>query len=475
MKNNISSKEAYFKRPNNTMTLEAWENYKKDNPKSEYIGETCWVIHDSMIARGKPAVDSMVIIKALLSELNIEFVLDVDHLEITSDLSGQTIIVLDIESDDLLFQLEKAGATVVYITSNANYSNLIPDRYFNMYPENYDSTDFPATDKRTLFSGKNIIAKYINFYEYKNNLFSTRLYNIIKEISSMQISKVLMNPPYDGNLHLKVLETTLKAVRFNNPQCEIVSVQPARWLEDPLAEYKQGSDYKKYKNTIVNKISSVQLVSIMDASLKFNIGAPCDLGIYTFNNTKNFSGLYSELALSIVKKVTTKKFKSLFDVQEKEALDGWRVELKNQIQEGNHNAGSAESSKKAPVKVCLGPYFNGYDTNNVFWSLGRSKNQHTRPEGSAFPLSTQFTTELEATNFVKSCQTEFYKNLIHLLKCDINIPLRFLPYMEDYSKVWTDEDYCEFFGLNEEEAEFMCRTVDDYRVKDFINYISLEE
>ena len=47
--------------------------------------------------------------------------------------------------------------------------------------------------------------------------------------------------------------------------------------------------------------------------------------------------------------------------------------------------------------------------------------------------------------------------------------------MEDYSKVWTDEDYCKFFDLTKEESEFMCRKVDDYRVKDFINYINLDE
>ena len=65
------------------------------------------------------------------------------------------------------------------------------------------------------------------------------------------------------------------------------------------------------------------------------------------------------------------------------------------------------------------------------------------------------------------------------------MPLRFLPYMGDelnpttgltgYKTIWTNEDYCKFFGLTEEESEFMCRKVDDYRVKDFINYINLDE
>ena len=62
----------------------------------------------------------------------------------------------------------------------------------------------------------------------------------------MKINKVLMNPPYDGSLHLKVLENVLTNILSLNSAAEVVSVQPVRWLEDPLAEYKQGSDYKDH-------------------------------------------------------------------------------------------------------------------------------------------------------------------------------------------------------------------------------------
>ena len=90
-----------------------------------------------------------------------------------------------------------------------------------------------------------------------------------------------------------------------------------------------------------------------------------------------------------------------------------------------------------------------------------------------FADSIKFNTIEEATNFYLSCNTKFYRRLVHLFKFDVNTPLRFLPYMEDYSKVWTDKDYCKFFGLTKEESEFMCKDIDDYRSKDFINYITL--
>lgn len=83
----------------------------------------------------------------------------------------------------------------------------------------------------------------------------------------------------------------------------------------------------------------------------------------------------------------------------------------------------------------------------------------------------KFRTEREAKNFETSCCTNFYQNIVYLLKCDMHSPLKFLPWMEDYSNAWTDEDYCRFFGalgMSTECQRWMCREVYDYRVKDFI-------
>jgi hypothetical protein len=466
----ILSKDTYFNKRDLKYTLADWEAFKVANPRSEYTSEVCWALHDSMIERNKPATDSMAIIKLLLKELNIEFVASRNSLKITSDLSGQTIMVLDIESDELLEQLEAAGATVIYITSNVNYGWKVPEMYFDMYPENYSSNDFPAVDKRNLFTGKNIIVKYVNFYDYKNDL--NKLYNIIKEIN-MQINKVLMNPPYNGNLHLKVLDTTVKAVRQNNPNCEVVSIQPARWLEDSTAPYKSGSDYKAYKDSIFNKLSKLQLVDATTSCKAFNIMNSTDLGIYTFN--LEHTAITINLQETLVSKLLTKILdgRVLKERVETKAVAGYRCEVKEMASgTGGHNLGNFDSSKIADVNIIWGPYSDGYTKDGKFFTETRQKNQFTK---SYFAYSILFTTLDEADNFYKSCNTKFYRRLVQLLKWDVHVPLSFLPYMEDYSKVWTDEDYCKFFDLTEEESEFMCRTVDDYRVKDFINYISLED
>lgn len=477
----ISSKETYFKRPNNPMTLEDWNNFKLANPRPEYLGETCWSLHDSMILRGKPADDSA-IVKTLLKEVGIEFEQHVDYLKITSDLTDKDVLVVEIECDELLEQLSAAGARVLYITSNVNYGVKVPEKYFEMYDDSaYDTNDYPATDKRNMFTNKNIIVKYINFNDYKKKgLYYIFLQNTLKE-HNMKIDKVLMNPPYDGSLHLEVLEATLKAVRETNTACEVASVQPVRWLEDPLAKYKQGTDYKKYRDSIVNKISKLQLVDPDTASYKFGIGLNCDLGIYTFNNTKIDINLFTIDVETLLNKINKKITVSIKDVVEQNKIDGVRVELHEMLLAATGEKGgqslSAKTNMVAMVNLRNNAVFeNGYNINGIYWTEdGRAKNGSSKINGATFPYSILFNTLEEANNFVKSCRTEFYKNLIHLLKFNAHTPFSALPYMKDYSKVWTDEDYCKFFGLTEEESEFMCRKVDDYRVKDFINYINLDE
>ena len=469
----ISSKETYFKRPNNPMTLEDWDNFKLANPRSEYLGETCWSLHDSMILRGKPADDSA-IIKTLLKEADIEFEQHVDYLKITSDLTGKDILVVEIECDELLEQLAAAGARVLYITSNVNYGVKVPEKYFEMYDDSaYDTNDYPATDKRNMFTNKNVIIKYINFNDYKKKgLYYIFLQNALKE-HNMKINKVLMNPPYDGSLHLEVLEATLKAAKETNAECEVVSIQPARWLEDPLAEYKQGSDYKKYKQTLIDNISKLQLVDATTACKAFNIMNSTDLAIYTFNTTRTEIKItvQDNLINKLYSKIST--MTTLHDKLDQNVVDGFRCEVKKLTSgTGGHNLGDYDSSKVADVNIVWGPYTDGYTKDGNFFTAGRQKNQFTK---DYFANSIKFNSLDLANNFYLSCNTNFYRRLIHLFKWDVNVPLRFLPYMEDYSKVWTDEDYCKFFDLTEEESEFMCKKVDDYRVKDFINYINLDE
>ena len=106
-----------------------------------------------------------------------------------------------------------------------------------------------------------------------------------------------MNPPYLKNLHLKILELVCS---FSS---KVINISPIRWLQDPLAKYKQNSDYSNFEDTISKKIEDIEFVkadvaeSLLDASFSMN------LGIYTIGNG-GFD--YKQYANTIVDKMVSK-------------------------------------------------------------------------------------------------------------------------------------------------------------------------
>lgn len=55
---------------------------------------------------------------------------------------------------------------------------------------------------------------------------------------------ILMNPPYDKNLHLKIVEQSIPMLTDDGI---LVNLSPIRWLQDPLAKYKKNRDWYKFK------------------------------------------------------------------------------------------------------------------------------------------------------------------------------------------------------------------------------------
>ena len=82
-----------------------------------------------------------------------------------------------------------------------------------------------------------------------------------------------MNPPYNGNLHLQILEKVIPMAD------EVVNISPVRWLQDHLAKYKKNSDYIKYEESISKKIDSCEIIKSDIANKLFDISFG-DLGIY---------------------------------------------------------------------------------------------------------------------------------------------------------------------------------------------------
>ena len=260
--------------------------------------------------------------------------------------------------------------------------------------------------------------------------------------------KIIMNPPYNGNLHLKILQEAMKHGD------EIVNLSPIRWLQDPLAQYKKNSDWFRFED-IREKIADIDVISGIDAQSLFNAGFLSDLGIYRI--TEN--GGWKRKENTIIEKIINKGYKTLKDVIEENKVDGWRVRVSemrpapsfapNSNVYINFTYYTTSSIRSWVYKDGFTPDGKTYWTEHNTVKGSRDKSQ----VGDFIPLSIHFNTQEEAVNFENSTKTKFHRYMISKMKTDAHFPFKFVPYLGDYTHPWTDEMLYEYFGLNEEEIK----------------------
>lgn len=248
-----------------------------------------------------------------------------------------------------------------------------------------------------------------------------------------------MNAPYSGNLHLKILSHLISEY----PEAEIVNLSPIRWLQDPLAEYKKNSDYKKYEN-IRECISSLNVITGKEAQSYFGNVMGMDLGIYhiTKNGGWDSKSLWNSLLVKVYEK--NKEFLKDFDYNKK---DGWRVRVSTIC--GGKSGGSGERHFVRQTQKLLA--FHDGQKNGKWWHEYFQKNQYSKIT-EEIPTSFKFDSEDEAENFInvmtktKLGQWYYDKNVV-----DVHIHNYMFIFLPDYTHPWTDADLYDYFRLSDDE------------------------
>lgn len=257
--------------------------------------------------------------------------------------------------------------------------------------------------------------------------------NIVKDMT-MNFDHIIMNPPYSGNLHLKILQEAMKH------SDEVVNLSPIRWLQDPLAEYKKNSDWKKFED-IRKQIESVDVVVKSEVQKNFDIVNSEDLGIYHITKEGGWADFEVK---DIVKKCYNKIKNKLCNIEHNQK-DGWRIRVST-ISNNNHRNGALNNLGKLVI------FYDGMKDGQPWYNFyQKNKWSKTTPE---ITDSIKFASEEEAKNFIKSIEeTKFGRWYEAHIITDMNICNANILWLGDYTHHWTDEMLYEYFGLTDDEIK----------------------
>ena len=237
----------------------------------------------------------------------------------------------------------------------------------------------------------------------------------------MNFDKIIMNPPYDKNLHLKILQEAMKH------SDDVVNLSPIRWLQDPLAEYKKNSDFKKFYD-IRKRIETLDVISAAEACGLFGAAFYSDLGIYHIDGKEHEAFKY-EFNPLIYKIINSPCKHFTYDAPEDK-----------------------------PYKMVLPATYGHpgkYDWDEITskeWEV--AKNVQASSETNGYVIMA-FDTEAEMKNFYDSLFLKLYKWLVKNIKTTAATAqyIKFVPVLPDYTHPWTDEQLYDFFHLTEDEIK----------------------
>lgn len=244
----------------------------------------------------------------------------------------------------------------------------------------------------------------------------------MSKVKGERFGVVLMNPPYQNNLHLKFL------VKVNNLAHCIVSVQPYTWLEKHTI-WQKRSLYKKY---FKDRITDIEYIKHRKANDIFNLGNAIEsLGIFVLSdNSSNYLDLdkmsfSSDTEYNLYRKVLN-------------------PHNDNRLFWENEN-----TQRKGPKK--------DYEVVLYTWHAGETcYDAAIRTDGKNRSVVLYFNSENEKENFLNSLKTNFmnwyYKNIV--APGDYKL-VAYMFMLKDYTKPVSDKTFYKIFNLTDEEIQII--------------------
>ena len=287
----------------------------------------------------------------------------------------------------------------------------------------------------------------------------------------MKFDCIIMNPPYQRNLHLKILAEAIKHLKDDNSVC--VNLSPVRWLQDPLAKEKKSTDYKRFEESISKHLTGVEVINAKTANTIFEIQNFTDLAIYRCVEKSVCSFDYEHKLIDEYLGNRKSIFDKIFRFCKKSGLAG-RIEfnLKGISVKFNIHFGGHSNPYTLVSKNHSHPYIDGKTIDGRTYADCAFKKKDV-DENKQEQSTIKFSSIIEAENFIKSVQTDFYMFVNSLTKRDVHVSPMALPWMGDvvnprtglkgYQSEWTDDDFYKFFNITPEEQKIIEETMAKYK------------
>lgn len=266
---------------------------------------------------------------------------------------------------------------------------------------------------------------------------------------NVHFDKCITNPPFNKNganlIELEIIKEIIKNTDYSSILCTITNIT------DICGPLKQGNKYNKYKEALNGKLDDIEIIK--NSQSYFDIDLAKELGILKIvsSTNKNYDGFrfiqnginYSFVYNKIYKRVVEENIginkqwadeKSEFSIPLKVLVSKNNYNILSfglKERDTNHSFKPATAEKKCSIKVAK---------NLTFFSLN------------------------EKNNFYYSVMNKFFFFLVKhcLTSQNIKNVNKFLPYMNDYSHIWTNEMYYDYFNLSKEERELIEQEMSEY-------------
>ena len=281
----------------------------------------------------------------------------------------------------------------------------------------------------------------------------------------MKFDCIIMNPPYQKNLHLKILAEAIKHLK--DDESKVINLSPVRWLQDPLAKYKKNCDLKRFEESVAKHIESLEIISSKDGAELFNNRLNIQCGIYCC--TKN--GGYNYIASNnILDKVLAKKT----SVCDSYIVYGRPMKYSCVI---TLISGGAAGTTEAVSRWMMDKKKAFYDNDKNVDGLSYKEYRDKIIWGNLKPKSEvthiEFDTSIERENFYNSQDTLLMRYVFRTHLVNVNVHPEFLPWLGDainprtglkgYTGEWTDKDLYHYFKLADDEIKIIEETMEKYK------------